>query len=112
MTRVAAEGRKYGQYLLVATQRPGKLPENVLSQCDNLALMRMNSRDDLDRLAALFSYVPESLLAEATKFGLGEAVVGGRFVRNPTFARFEGRLTVEGGADVPATWARARDESA
>ena len=41
--QIAAEGRKYGLYLLVSTQRPNKVHENVVSQCDNLLLMRMNS---------------------------------------------------------------------
>jgi uncharacterized protein len=34
--RIAAEGRKFGLYLLVSMQRPQKIPENVLSQADNL----------------------------------------------------------------------------
>src|SRR5579859_6828403 len=33
-TRIAAEGRKFGLYLLVSTQRPQKIPDNVLSQAD------------------------------------------------------------------------------
>ena len=41
--RIAAEGRKFGLYLLVSTQRPQKIPENVLSQADNLVLLRLNS---------------------------------------------------------------------
>jgi hypothetical protein len=41
--RIAREGRKFGLYLLLATQRPDKLHINVLSECDNLVLMRMNS---------------------------------------------------------------------
>ena len=45
--RIAGEGRKFGLYLLVSTQRPQKVHENVLSQCDNLLLMRMNSLADL-----------------------------------------------------------------
>src|SRR5436190_4459174 len=47
--RIAGEGRKFGVYLLVASQRPLKVHENVLSQCDNLFLMRMNSAGDLAR---------------------------------------------------------------
>ncbi|HJS69602.1 MAG TPA: ATP-binding protein, partial [Gaiellaceae bacterium] len=31
--RIAGEGRKFGLYLLVSTQRPQKVHENVLSQC-------------------------------------------------------------------------------
>ena len=44
--RIAAEGRKFGLYLLVSTQRPQKVQENVISQCDNLVLMRLNSAAD------------------------------------------------------------------
>jgi hypothetical protein len=106
--RIAAEGRKFGLYLLLSTQRPGRIHDNVLSQCDNLLLMRMNSSADLSNLAATFSHLPGSLLEEASKFGLGETIVGGHIVQNPTFARFEGRLSVEGGSDIPSTWADPR----
>ena len=41
--RIAAEGRKFGLYLLVSTQRPQRVNELVVSQCDNLVLMRMIS---------------------------------------------------------------------
>ena len=44
--RIAGEGRKFGIYMLVATQRPQKVQENVISQCDNLVLMRLNSAAD------------------------------------------------------------------
>lgn len=41
--RIAAEGRKFGLYLLLSTQRPGKIHDNILSQCDNLLLMRVTT---------------------------------------------------------------------
>ena len=31
--RIAGEGRKFGLYLIVVTQRPQKIHENVLSEC-------------------------------------------------------------------------------
>ena len=74
---IAAEGRKYGLHLLVVTQRPQKVHENVLSQCDNLFLMRMSSPADLAYLAELFSYVPSGLTARAGDFRQGEALVAG-----------------------------------
>jgi hypothetical protein len=52
--RIAGEGRKFGLYLIVVTQRPQKIHENVLSQCDNLVLMRMNSVADLAQVAGVF----------------------------------------------------------
>jgi DNA helicase HerA-like ATPase len=105
--RIAGEGRKFGLYLLLATQRPSKIHSNVLSQCDNLILMRMNSTSDLAHLASVLSHIPSSLLEQATKFGLGETLLAGRIVKNPSYAKFEGRLSKEGGSDIPTTWANS-----
>ena len=106
--RIAAEGRKYGLYLLVSTQRPQKVDEQVLSQCDNLVLMRMNSRADLAYLGELFSFVPPPLVSAATDFGLGEALLAGKISSHPALVRFGARITEEGGSDVPADWAAKR----
>ncbi len=104
--RIAAEGRKFGLYLLVSTQRPQKVHENVVSQCDNLMLMRMNSVADVDSLAGLFSFVPQALLERATAFGQGQALIAGKVVPIPTLVRFGARISVEGGSDVATDWAR------
>ncbi len=104
--RIAGEGRKYGLYLLLATQRPQKLHENVLSQCDNLLLMRMNSAADLGLVEKGFSFVPPGLLACAGAFRQGETLVAGKISSHPALARFGARFSVEGGSDVDATWAR------
>jgi uncharacterized protein len=75
--RIAAEGRKFGLYLIVVSQRPHKVHENVLSQCDNLVLMRMNSRTDLAHVAHVFSFVPPGLVDRALTFPAGRGA-GGR----------------------------------
>jgi DNA helicase HerA-like ATPase len=104
--RIAAEGRKFGLYLLVATQRPQKVHENVVSQCDNLVLMRLNSAADAAFAQAVFSFVPPTLIAQAATFRLGEALVAGKVSPYPALVRFGARIAEEGGADVPTTWAR------
>ena len=48
--QIAAEGRKFGLWLLLSTQRPSKIHPSIISQCDNLALMKMSSPLDLDEL--------------------------------------------------------------
>ena len=102
--RIAGEGRKFGLYLIVVTQRPQKVHENVLSQCDNLVLMRMNSTADLAHVGRLFSFVPAGLIDRATTFSQGEALVAGKIASHPALIRFGARLSEEGGADV-AGWA-------
>ena len=106
--RIAAEGRKFGLYLLVSTQRPQKVAENALTQCDNLLLMRMNSRADLAFVGDVFSFVPPGLLARATDFVQGECLVAGKIAPHPAFLRIGARVTYEGGGDVPADWAASR----
>lgn len=103
--KIAGEGRKFGLYLLVATQRPSKIHANVISQCDNLALMKMNSTSDLAHISQIFSQAPATFLGQSSHFAQGECLLAGKMVRNPTFVAFEGRLSEEGGTDVPSSWA-------
>ncbi len=106
--RIAGEGRKYGLYLLLSTQRPSKIHTQVLSQCDNLLLMKMNSAADLATLSETFSYAPSTLVEQAAYFGLGEGLAAGKIAPDPLLFRSGRRLTLEGGSDVPSTWASAR----
>lgn len=100
IVQIAAEGRKYGIWLLLSTQRPTKVHPNALSQCDNLALMRMSSPRDLDDLSAVFGYAPQSLLERSPGFAQGQALFAGGFVAAPTLVQMGERLTHEGGSDV------------
>jgi uncharacterized protein len=106
---IAGEGRKFGIYLMLATQRPQKVHENVLSQCDNLILMKMNSALDIGALQTTFSFVPPALVAMSSGFGLGEGLAAGPITSGPMLFKTGARYTPEGGADVPATWASRRD---
>jgi len=106
--QIAAEGRKYGLHLLCSTQQPHKVHENVVSQCDNLVLMRMNSRADIADLARLFSFVPAGLMSRASTFALGQALVAGRLLPEPGFVRMGKRITHQGGSDVSTAWASPR----
>ncbi len=73
----------------------------MVSQCDNLLLMRMNSMADVADLSRLFSFVPEGLMAGAPSFGLGQALVTGRiFPQGGAYVRMGDRVSEEGGADI------------
>ncbi len=100
LIQIAAEGRKYGLWLLLSTQRPSKIHPQVLSQCDNLALMRMNSPGDIAELTSVFGFAPADMLAASRFFVQGEALLAGTFIPTPSFVRMGARLTTEGGSDV------------
>jgi DNA helicase HerA-like ATPase len=98
--RIAAEGRKFGLWLLLSTQRPSKIHPNILSQCDNLALMKMSSPLDLEELAKVFGFAPEDLLLQSPYFQQGQGLFAGGFTDTATIVQMGERLTAEGGSDV------------
>ena len=100
LVQIAAEGRKYGLWLLLSTQQPGKIHPNVLSQCDNIVVLRMNSAADLASLGETFGAVPPQMLVQSPGFRQGEMLLAGGFVAAPVLATIGPRLTVEGGSDV------------
>ena len=100
IVQIAAEGRKYGLWLLLSTQRPSKVHPNALSQCDNLGLMKMTSPRDLDDLGQYFGYAPHELLARSATFAQGQALFAGGFTKAPAVVQVAQRLTEEGGSDV------------
>ena len=100
LIQVAAEGRKYGLWLLLSSQRPSKIHPQILSQCDNLMLMRMNSPDDVAELGQAFGFAPKSMLRASNAFVQGEALLAGGFAPVPMLVQMRERLTRQGGSDV------------
>jgi DNA helicase HerA-like ATPase len=100
LVQIAAEGRKFGLWLLLSTQRPTKIHPNVLSQCDNLALMRVNAPRDLAELADVFGFASEEAIRRSADFVQGQALFAVGFISAPTFVQMGDRITEEAGGDV------------
>lgn len=106
LVQIAAEGRKFGLWLLLSTQRPSKIHPQVLSQCDNLALLKTNAPADLAQLGEYFGAVPADLLAASPTSTQGQALFAGGFAPQATRIQIGRRLTREGGSDVPVPASR------
>ena len=104
LQRIAAEGRKYGLYLVLATQRPTKIARGLLGECDNAIIMKMNSRADLEFLANEMRILDVKLLEAALHFqGKGNALaIGEAAGAAPNVVQFviAPRRTAEGGGDL------------
>ncbi|ARP99059.1 ATP-binding protein [Pseudorhodoplanes sinuspersici] len=82
LSRIAKEGRKYGVFLGLVTQRPAEIDPNIISQCNTLFVMRLsNDRDHAlirsavsDAASSLLTFVPSLGTAEAFVFGPGVAL--------------------------------------
>lgn len=89
IVQIAAEGRKFGLWLLLSTQRPSKTHPNALSQCDNLGLMRMSSTRDLAELGEYFGYAPTDLLERASSFSSARHCLPAASSMRPRLPRWE-----------------------
>jgi Helicase HerA, central domain len=101
--RIAAEGRKYGLFLILVSQRPEKLDQMIMSECENRAVMRLGSKVVLRstcEILALDNVMPR-MTDKALEFELGRALLAGPWVADePTFLVSAARRTEEGGRDL------------
>jgi len=98
--RIAAEGRKFGVFLVLITQRPYKIDQDALSQCNSQIIMRMTNPEDQKAIKTSSERVSEDLLDDLPGLNIGEAVVVGEVTRAPIMVKIRKRKTKEGGGDI------------
>ncbi len=108
LKQILSEGRKFGVGIGLITQRPGKLDQDVLSQCMTQIIMRIVNPIDQDTVAKSVEGAGRQLLDELPALTKGQAVISGVGVNTPVMCRVRSRLTRHGGEtfDAPAEWAR------
>lgn len=110
---IVAEGRKYGVFLLLVSQRPEKLDPLVLSECENKAVMQIGSESTLETLrhALGLEDLPAKTLERCLTFERGRALIAGAWANgNPQLLYVAARRTAEGGRDLSKKhWARRPD---
>ena len=85
--RIAKEGRKYGIFLMIASQRPSELSRTVLSQCSNFVVHRIQNPDDLLHIRQMTPFVSESVLKRLPSLPKQHALIFGNAVNLPTTFR-------------------------
>jgi DNA helicase HerA-like ATPase len=88
ISRIAKEGRKYGVFLGVVTQRPAELDPTILSQCSTLFALRMTNDRDQAILRSAVSDAAANLLDFLPSLGTGECLAFGEGVALPMRMRF------------------------
>lgn len=87
--KVITEGRKFGVGLLLISQRPSRLDETTLSQCNTFMIFRLvNPRDQ-----SFVEKVMENLTRADSRllpgFGPGQGIISGQSVRFPLLIQIE-----------------------
>lgn len=82
--RIAKEGRKYGVFLIVASQRPSELSKTVLSQCNNYIIHRIQNPDDLSQIRQMTPFISDTVLRRLPSLPKQHALIFGNAVNIPT----------------------------
>ena len=87
--RIAKEGRKYGLILDLITQRPTDLNENVISQCTNFLIFKINHPADLEYIAKSVPNMSEDIVEKQKTLQSGTCVAFGRIFKIPMIVKME-----------------------
>ncbi len=100
---IAAEGRKYGLFLLLISQRPDKLDLKVLSECKNVGVMRINNQFTIDNIGNIFGLEDyKDSLQKARELDTGRMMMFGDWAEEQGTVFFAAaRRTKEGGKKIP-----------
>jgi uncharacterized protein len=88
LSRIAKEGRKYGVFLGLVTQRPAEIDPNIISQCSTLFVMRLSNDRDQALIRSAVSDAGASMLTFIPTLGTGEVFAFGAGVPLPTRMKF------------------------
>ena len=88
LSRIAKEGRKYGVFLGLVTQRPAEIDPTIISQCSTLFVMRLSNDRDQALIRSAVSDAAASLLTFIPSLGTREVFTFGSGVALPTRMRF------------------------
>ncbi len=88
ISRIAKEGRKYGVFLGIVSQRPSELDPTILSQCNTLIAMRMANERDQGIVRSAISDTASGLMEFLPSLGSREAIAFGDAVALPMRLQF------------------------
>jgi len=98
--RISQEGRKFGIFLILISQRPGRIHPDSLSQCNSQIVLKITNPRDQNAIAQSSERLSEELISDLPGLNIGEAVVVGDITRTPVMVHVRPRISREGGADI------------
>ncbi len=100
MSRIAREGRKFGIGIGIVSQRPKRINEDVLSQCNTKIVLRISEPSDQRYVQQASEQISEDLLKDIASLGVGEAVIVGPAVKLPVAVKIRKFNGTYGGGDI------------
>jgi hypothetical protein len=87
--QIAQEGRKFGVGLVLISQRPSRLDETTLSQCNSYVIMRMSNPADQNYVRRVIETLGEDEAKMLPDLDVGEAILSGQLINFPVLVRMK-----------------------
>ena len=81
--KIATEGRKWGASLILISQKPSRLDETALSQCNTFICMRLSNPRDQDFVRRVIEQISQEDLRSLPNLGDGQCFISGQAVKFP-----------------------------
>ena len=109
--RIAKEGRKYGVILGIITQRPVELSDNVISQCTNFLIFKINHPMDVDYMRKMIPHITDEIIEKQKALQSGTCLGFGLGFRIPLIIKMEmpDPPPLSGNCDVVSIWNGSSD---
>ena len=83
--KVIKEGRKFGLFLMIASQRPSDISQTIISQLHNYFIHKLVNPSDISKIRKAVAYMDDASLNFITILAPGECIVSGTAFQMPTF---------------------------
>lgn len=87
--QIAQEGRKFGVGLVLISQRPSRLDETTLSQCNSYVIMRLVNPADQNFVRRVVETLGEDEAKMLPDLDVGEAILSGQLTNFPVLVKIK-----------------------
>ena len=111
--RITKEGRKYGVFLGLITQRPNELSDTCVSQCSNFLIFRTVHPVDLEYIREIVPNVSQEISLQLKNLKPGNCIAFGFAFRVPTvmYLPLPDPMPLSSGVDLDSVWYGSGDQN-
>lgn len=111
---IIKEGRKFGFYLTLSSQRPADISPTILSQVHNYFIHRLVNDNDLRMLVNTMPTLDKTSFNKIPSLGKGEVIITGNAIQVPVFVKVDKEEIIRPNSDdviLTELWSRNDGES-
>lgn len=96
---IIKEGRKFGFFLTLSSQRPADISPTIISQLHNFFVHRLVNENDLRMLENTMPTLDKNSYNEISSLGQGEAIITGNAMKVPMLVKVSKEKTIRPKSD-------------